>query len=334
MTTGVYIIAEAGVNHNGCLDRAKQLINVAAEAGADAVKFQTFRAEKLVTPTAKAAEYQTLTTGQSTQYQMLKNLELKDSDHLQLLQHSQSCDIQFLSTGFDHDSLYLLNNLGLPLFKVPSGEINNYPLLETIAQFGKPVVVSTGMATLEEIQQCISVLIDNGMRKSQLTILHCNTQYPTPMADVNLRAMQTIQEAFPQIAIGYSDHTLGIEIPVAAVALGAKLIEKHFTLDKQLAGPDHAASLDPAELQAMIAAIRNIEIALGHGKKIPSPSETPNLAVVRKSIVAATPIRSGEVFTSDNLTTRRPATGRSPMDWPDIIGTCAQRDYEINELIE
>ena len=333
-SNSVYVIAEAGVNHNGCIDNAKRLIDVAAEAGADAVKFQTFKAAKLVTVDAATAEYQTQTTGESSQYSMLKKLELADADHQLLWDYAEERNIQFLSTGFDNESLQMLDKLGVPFFKVPSGEITNYPLLQTLAKLGKPTVVSTGMANLNEISECLEVLVSGKLTHQNLTVLHCNTQYPTPMRDVNLRAMLTIQDNFPDVAIGYSDHTLGIEIPVAAVALGATLIEKHFTLDKSMPGPDHAASLEPNELTAMISAIRNIEAAIGDGIKQASPSEQPNIEVARKSIVASTAISAGDIFSAANLTAKRPGSGRSPMDWPKLIGQSAKRDYVTDELID
>ncbi|WP_182865749.1 N-acetylneuraminate synthase [Stieleria mannarensis] len=329
-----YVIAEAGVNHNGSIRIAKQLIDAAADAGADAVKFQTFVASKLVTKDASAAEYQTASTGKSSQLQMLRGLELSLSDHRELIEYASTRRIQFLSTGFDDASVKMLADLGVPIFKVPSGEITNFPLLATIASLQKPTIVSTGMANLAEIRACLRVLGDNGLELGQLSVLHCNTQYPTPMTDVNLRAMLTIRDAFPEVTVGYSDHTLGIEIPIAAVAIGAKLIEKHFTLDRTMPGPDHAASLQPNELEQMVSAIRNTEAAMGDGVKQVSPSELPNVVVARKSIVAASPIRAGERFTEANLTTKRPATGRSPMDWLQVIGTKAERNYDVDEPID
>ncbi|QDV44208.1 N,N'-diacetyllegionaminic acid synthase [Stieleria neptunia] len=330
----VYVIAEAGVNHNGSIRIARQLVDAAAEAGADAVKFQTFIASKLVTKGAVAAEYQTASTGESSQFQMLKELELSASDHEALMEYSAARNIQFLSTGFDGESVSMLSELGVPMFKIPSGEITNFPLLQIIASFQKPTVVSTGMASLAEIRQCVRVLCENGLTREKISVLHCNTQYPTPMADVNLRAMLTIRDAIPEITVGYSDHTLGIEIPIAAVALGAKLIEKHFTLDRAMPGPDHAASLEPDELKKMVSAIRNTEAAMGDGVKRVSPSELPNVIVARKSIVAAIPIQAGDIFTESNLTTKRPATGRSPMDWLQVIGSRAGRAYQVDEQID
>ena len=330
----VYVIAEAGVNHNGSLDLARQLIDAAAEAGADAVKFQTFKAETLVTQNAATAEYQQQTTGELTQFAMLKKLELDLDAHRTLQDHARQQNIDFLSTAFDLDSLQLLHQIGIPLFKIPSGEITNYPLVRGIGELGKPVVVSTGMANLNEIEACLNLLASVGCKSQNTTVLHCNTQYPTPMKDVNLRAMNAIGAAFPEIQIGYSDHTLGIEIPIAAVALGAKVIEKHITLDRQMPGPDHAASLEPSELKQMMISIRNIETALGDGTKQPTPSETPNIPVARKSIVAAQPIARGEAFSAVNLTTKRPGTGLSPMVWPEIVGQISDRDYQLDEPIE
>lgn len=330
----VYLIAEAGVNHNGSLSNAKKLIDAAAEAGADAVKFQTFRAKKLVTSDAKTAGYQNRATGDTSQMEMLKKLELSESDHVELIEHARHCGIQFLSTGFDDRSLEMLNRLELPVFKVPSGEITNFPLLRKVAGFRKPVILSTGMATLREIEQCVNVLTQFGTDPREMTILHCNTQYPTPMSDVNLSAMLTIGASFPDAKIGYSDHTLGIEIPIAAVAMGATMIEKHFTLDRSMPGPDHAASLDPSELTAMVASIRNLEAARGNGVKTPSPSEQSNLEVARRSIVAAKEIKKGDLFSEENLAAKRPGGGRSPMDWPLLIGTIADRDYCEDEQVK
>jgi len=329
----VFIIAEAGVNHNGSVDLAKQLIDVASDAGADAVKFQTFKASKLVAKSAAKAAYQKETTDQAeSQFDMLKKLELDAATHQVLMDYSKSKNIMFLSTPFDHESIDLLNNLGLKIFKVPSGEITNLPYLRHIGSLNKQVVLSTGMANLGEIEDALAVLIGSGTGKDNITVLHANTMYPTPMQDVNLKAMQTIGSAF-DIAYGYSDHTLGIEVDIAAVAMGASMIEKHFTLDKTMEGPDHQASLEPNDLKAMVEAIRNIEIALGSQLKKPSSSETPNIHVVRKSIVAAQAIRKGEVFTEDNLMIKRPGSGVSPMRWDEVLGSCAQRDYQEDDFI-
>lgn len=328
------IIAEAGVNHNGSLDVAMALIDQAALAGVDYVKFQTFKAEKLVTNSAKKAEYQIQNTGNNdSQFQMLKKLELNEADHYLLKSHCDQVGIKFLSTAFDLESIDFLYELGIDFFKVPSGEITNYPYLRKIAQKGLPVVLSTGMCTLGDIEQAISVLKTYGLDHSQISILHCTTEYPTPMTDVNLNAMHAIRCAF-QTEVGYSDHTKGIEVPIAAVALGARIIEKHFTLDRNMEGPDHIASLEPIELASMVRSIRNIEDAMGSGVKLPSISEQKNIAIARKSIVAGKCIMKGELFCENNLTIKRPGNGISPMRWCDIIGLEAKRDFEIDELIE
>ncbi len=328
------IIAEAGVNHNGSLDVAMALIDQAALAGVDYVKFQTFKAEKLVTNSAKKAEYQIQNTGNNdSQFQMLKKLELNEVDHYLLKSHCDQVGVKFLSTAFDLESIDFLYELGIDFFKVPSGEITNYPYLRKIAQKGLPVVLSTGMCTLGDIEQAISVLKRYGLDHSQISILHCTTEYPTPMTDVNLNAMHAIRCAF-QTEVGYSDHTKGIEVPIAAVALGARIIEKHFTLDRNMEGPDHIASLEPVELASMVRSIRNIEDAMGSGVKLPSISEQKNIAIARKSIVAGKRIMKGELFCENNLTIKRPGNGISPMRWCDIIGLEAKRDFEIDELIE
>ncbi|TDA62412.1 N-acetylneuraminate synthase [Sulfuricurvum sp. IAE1] len=326
-----FIIAEAGVNHNGSLDLAKKLIDVAAEAGADAVKFQTFKAEKLVSKKAQKAEYQKQTTDAAeSQYDMIKKLELDEPAHRELIRYCGEKKIRFLSTPFDHESIELLDALGMEIFKIPSGEITNLPYLRHIGGLGKEVILSTGMADLGEIEDALDLLVSSGTPKEKITILHATTEYPCPMDEVNLRAMGTIASAFG-IRTGYSDHTRGIEVPIAAVAMGASVIEKHFTLDRTMEGPDHKASLEPDELCAMVAAIRNIEKALGDGIKKPSPSEAKNMAVARKSIVAARPIRAGEVFTSENIAIKRPGTGISPMRYDEIVGERAARDYEEDE---
>lgn len=329
------IIAEAGVNHNGSPETARRLIDVAAEAGADYVKFQTFKADRLVSGSAPKAEYQQAAapTKGETQYQMLKKLELSEELHFRLIEYCGRQGVKFFSTAFDLPSIDFLASLRLGLWKVPSGEITNYPYLKRIASRHEPVILSTGMCTLADIEAAVQVFLDEGITKQQLTLLHCNTEYPTPMQDVNLRAMPALKERFG-IATGYSDHTPGIEVPVAAVALGATVIEKHFTLDKTMEGPDHRASLEPHELKAMVQAIRNIEQALGSAEKEITPSEAKNRAVARKSIVAACLIRQGEVFTEANLTVKRPGTGVSPMRWNEIIGKQAARDYRPDELIE
>lgn len=328
------IIAEAGVNHNGDLGLARCLVDVAADAGADLVKFQTFSAQRLATASAAKAEYQARSTDQSeSQYEMLQKLELSVEMHAALISHCRSRGIGFFSTAFDIESVDFLVGLGIDRFKIPSGEITNLPYLRHIAHYGKPVILSTGMSTLGEIEAALEALERAGTARASITILHCNTEYPTPMSDVNLRAMQSIAAAFG-VAVGYSDHTRGIEVPIAAVALGASVIEKHFTLDRGLPGPDHKASLEPQELQAMVQAIRNIEVAMGDGIKRPSASELKNRAVARKSIVAACPIRAGERFTELNLTTKRPGNGLSPMFWDTVIGLHAARAYAIDETID
>lgn len=327
------VIAEAGVNHNGSIDMAKRLIEAAAEAKVDYVKFQTFKAEKLVTKDAVQAEYQHKNSEAETQYAMLKKLQLSEEQHKELIMHCKRCGVKFLSTAFDFDSITFLHDLKLGLWKIPSGEITNYPYLKRIAQYGEPVILSTGMSTIDDITAAIKVLCINGLKKKQITLLHCTTQYPTPMQDVNLRAMLTLRDEFG-VSVGYSDHTRGIEVPIAAVALGAEVIEKHFTLDRSLPGPDHKASLEPDELKAMVDAIRNIEQAMGDGVKRVSESEKENIAVARKSIVAARKIQKGEMLTEDNITVKRPGTGISPMRWEGIIGTTAIRDFAVDELIE
>lgn len=330
----VFIIAEAGVNHNGNLNLAKQLIEVAAAAGADAVKFQTFKAENLVDKNAPKAEYQQQTTAaDESQFAMIKKLELDFNMHQQLIRHCQQCNIMFLSSPFDLNSIDLLNKLALGIFKIPSGEITNLPYLRKIGGLEKPVILSTGMSDVTEIKAAVNVLYSAGLKKKDLTILHCNTEYPTPMVDVNLRAIQTLASYF-DVNTGYSDHTLGIEIPIAAVALGAKVIEKHITLDKTLPGPDHRASLEPDELKNMVKAIRHLEQALGDGTKGPTPSEIKNRPSARKSIVACKLIKKGEILSAGHLTTKRPGTGLSPMEWDNLIGTRATRDFQIGEMIE
>lgn len=335
MNTRVLIIAEAGVNHNGSLDIAKRLVDEAADAGVDIVKFQTFKAEKLVSKSAKQAEYQQRNMGKTddSQYSMLKKLELSPLQHEELIDYCREKGIRFFSTAFDMDSIEYLHSLNLGLWKIPSGEITNYPYLRKIAQYGEPVILSTGMCELSDIEAAIQVLLSYGLQKKQITVLHCNTEYPTPMRDVNLKAMLEIERKFG-VAVGYSDHTEGIEVPIAAVALGATVIEKHFTLDKNMNGPDHKASLEPKDLRAMVKAIRNIEQALGSGHKVISASERKNIEVARKSIVAACPIRKGDLLTDENLTVMRPGNGISPMRWEEVIGTYATRNYQEEEPIE
>jgi N,N'-diacetyllegionaminate synthase len=319
------IIAEAGVNHNGDINAAKELIDVAADAGADYVKFQTFKASRLVSKDSKKAAYQSINTGDSAegQLEMLKRLELSEADHLLLIDYCKQKGIKFFSTAFDPDSLNFLNELGFKLFKIPSGEITNLPYLEKIAQIAEEVIISTGMSTMEEIGDAITVLKKNVAVK--ITVLHCNTEYPTPFDDVNLLAMNEIGKAF-DVAVGYSDHTLGIEVPIAAVALGAVVIEKHFTLDKTLPGPDHAASLEPAELKAMVAGIRNIEKAIGKAVKEPTSSELKNISVARKSIHLKVDKVKGEVITEDDLEMLRPGDGISPMKYRSILGKTLNHD--------
>ena len=330
----VIIIAEAGVNHNGSMEIAKKLIDAAALSKIDYVKFQTFKAEKLVSKTAKKAEYQqkNMSDVDDSQYNMLKKLEISLEQHYELIEYSNKKGIKFLSTAFDLESLDFLATLNLGLWKIPSGEITNYPYLKRIALKHEPVILSTGMSEIFEIENALSVLTKFGLKKDQITLLHCNTEYPTPMEDVNLRAMKTMADKFG-VKVGYSDHTQGIEIPIAAVALGAKVIEKHFTLDRNLEGPDHKASLESSELTAMVKAIRNIEKALGTGEKTVSPSEKKNILVARKSLVAATEINVGEIFSEINLTVKRPGTGVSPMFWDEIIGQAATKMFQPDDLI-
>ena len=333
MTSRTLIIAEAGVNHNGDLALARQLIDVAAVAGADLVKFQTFTADRLATRTAQRADYQNRSTGtKESQHEMLSRLELTDAMHHELIAHCATRKIGFFSTGFDIESVDLLVRHGQNHFKIPSGEITNLPYLRHIGRLGKCVILSTGMANLGEIEAAIDALEAAGTPRAMLTVLHCTTEYPTPMAEVNLRAMLSIHAAFG-VAVGYSDHTQGIEVAIAAVAMGATVIEKHFTLDRNLPGPDHKASLEPAELNAMVAAIRNIEVALGDGIKRLTTSEARNRPVVRKSLVASRAIKSGALFTAENITAKRPATGISPMRWDEVIGKTALRDFGPDELI-
>lgn len=328
-----FIIAEAGVNHNGSLELARKLVDVAVAAGADAVKFQTFKADLLVSRSAQKAEYQKQTTAKDeSQYEMIKKLELDEHAHRELLGYCGEKKIMFLSTPFDHDSIELLNGLGMRIFKIPSGEITNLPYLRHVGRLGKEVILSTGMSDLREVEDALNVLVLAGTVKDKITILHATTEYPCPIDEVNLRAMMTIRDALG-VRVGYSDHTQGIEIPIAAVALGACVIEKHFTLDRMMDGPDHKASLEPDELSAMVKAIRHIERALGDGIKKPSKSEMKNLAVARKSIVAAKSIEAGEMFTAENLAVKRPGNGISPMHWDEVIGQVAQRNYQGEELI-
>jgi N,N'-diacetyllegionaminate synthase len=328
------IIAEAGVNHNGDIERAKKLIDVAAEAGADLVKFQTFSGDRLATSIAKQAEYQIQNAEEIIpQRTMLQKLELDENMHEVLIQHCEDRGIGFFSTGFDIESVNLLIKLGQKRFKIPSGEITNLPLLRHIGKQKKEVILSTGMATFLEIKNAIEALEHAGTPRDSITVLHCTTSYPAPLVDVNLKAMQKISEKF-DVAVGYSDHTIGLETAIAAVALGAKVIEKHFTLDRKLPGPDHKASLEPEELKQMISFIRNIEILLGDGEKKLMPSEVGNVNIARKSIVASKTVVKGEIFSENNITTKRPGNGISPMKWDSVIGSKAIRDFELDELIE
>ena len=328
----VYIIAEAGDNHNGDFNTALKLVDVAKRAGADCVKFQTFVTEEIISKYAEMAEYQKKNTGkEESQFEMVKRLELSFDEFRKIKEYCDRVGIQFLSTPFDLKSVDFLNELGVPFFKIPSGEITNYPYLIKIAHTGKPVVMSTGMCEPDEILAAINVLEKNG--SGEITLLHCNTEYPTPLKDVNLYAMRTMKKMFGK-KVGYSDHTKGIEVPVAAVALGACVIEKHFTLDKNMPGPDHKASLEPDELGRMVKNIRNIEIALGDGVKRVSESERKNIAIARKSIVARRNIQEGEILTEENLAVKRPGTGINPMQWMEVLGTRAVRDFKEDELIE
>ncbi len=327
----IQIIAEAGVNHNGSMDLAKQMVKAAKEAGADYVKFQTFIPEKLVSRYAKKAEYQKETTGETeNQLQMLQKLALTEQDFLHLKKYCEELRIGFLSTPFDLDSIDFLDKLDMDFWKLPSGEVTNYPYLEKIGKTKKKVVMSTGMCNMQEIREAVAVLEENGA--TDITLLHCNTEYPTPFSDVNLLAMHHMSKEFHK-PVGYSDHTIGIELPIAAAALGATVIEKHFTLDKTMEGPDHRASLNPTELKQMITAVRNIELGMGDGMKRRTASEEKNCIAARKSLVAKTFIPKGELFTVDNLTAKRPGGGKSPMKWKEILGTRAEKDYEMDELI-
>ena len=331
-TMSVFVIAEAGVNHNGSLELAKKLVDAAKDAGADCVKFQTFVSKNIVSKNAVKAEYQKQQTApEESQQDMLKKLELSFDEFVELNEYCKSKDIEFMSTAFDFDSIDFLDGLEMGTWKIPSGDITNLPYLIKIANLNKPVILSTGMSTMEDIRSAIKALKENGA--TELTVLHCTTEYPTPFEDVNLRAMNTIKEEFG-VKAGYSDHTKGIEVPIAAVALGATVIEKHFTLDRNMEGPDHKASLEPNELKAMVDSIRHIELALGNGMKQPAESEKKNMAVARKSIIASKDIKAGELFTEENLTVKRPGDGISPMRWFDIIGKFAPRDFEEDELIE
>jgi len=328
------IIAEAGINHNGDIELAKKLIDVATDAGADLVKFQTFSADRLVTQSAFKAEYQALATDKiESQHEMLRKLELTESMHHELINHCAKREIGFFSTGFDIESINFLASLGQELFKIPSGEITNLPFLQHIGGLGKKVLLSTGMSNMHEVAAALNALELAGTHKNRITVLHCTSSYPAEISDVNLRAMLSIQDEFG-VEVGYSDHTLGIEVAIAAVALGAKVIEKHFTLDRNMTGPDHKASLEPDELIRMVAGIRSIEKALGDGNKVITQNEIQNRDVARKSIVASRDIQAGEVFTENNLTAKRPGTGISPMKWDEVIGTKAKQSYAKDDLIQ
>jgi N,N'-diacetyllegionaminate synthase len=327
------IIAEAGVNHNGSLEMAFELIDAASNAGADVVKFQTFKAENLVTQSATKADYQLGTTDvQETQFEMIKKLELSYDMHLKLISKCKEKGIRFSSTGFDASSVDLLIELGVDFLKIPSGEITNLPYLRHVSSKGLPIILSTGMSTMQEVASALEILEKAGAGKSDVTVLHCNTEYPTPIEDVNLRAMLSMKNELV-VKVGYSDHTLGIEVPIAAVAMGAVVIEKHFTVDRELDGPDHAASLEPGELKKMVASIRNIEKAMGDGHKLPSNSEQKNISVARKSIVASQNILAGEKFTEENIAVKRPGTGLCPMRWDELLGLEAKKDFHADELV-
>lgn len=327
-----FIIAEAGVNHNGSFELAKKLVDKAVWAGADCIKFQTFNSKNLVSKNAQKAEYQKKTTDSSeSQLDMLKKLELSKEEFVELRDYCNQKEIMFLSTPFDLESIDFLASIGIKTWKVPSGEITNYPFLRAIGKRKESVIMSTGMCTLDEVRDAIKVLKDFGTK--DINLLHCTTEYPAPYDSVNLNAMLTLQKEFG-FKVGYSDHTNGIEIPVAAVAMGASVIEKHFTLDKNMEGPDHKASLEPDELKQMVLSIRNVEVALGDGKKQPSDAEKKNIAIARKSIVVACDIKKGEVFTEENLTAKRPGNGISPMNWAEVLGKIAKRDFSEDELIE
>ena len=330
------IIAEAGVNHNGSIELAKKLVEKAKDAGVDYIKFQTFKASKLVTKAAKQAEYQQKNIGKEgdSQYEMLKKLELSPEKHEVLIDYCHQLGIKFFSTAFDFDSIDYLHSLKLGLWKIPSGEVTNYPFLKRIAAFNEPTILSTGMCDMEDVKAAVDALNKNGLSKENLILLHCNTEYPTHFEDVNLKAMDALRKEF-DVEVGYSDHTKGIEVPIAAVAVGATVIEKHFTLDRNMEGPDHKASLEPNELKAMVSAIRNVEKAVGgDGTKHVSESEKKNIAIARKSIVAACDIKAGEVFTEENLTVKRPGNGISPMRWEEVFGQKAKRNFSEDELIE
>ncbi len=334
MNEPVFIIAEAGVNHNGDMGLARDLVHVAAESGADAIKFQTFKGESFVSTRAEKAKYQKDTTGaEESQLAMIKKLEFPYDAHAGIKELCEKLNIEFMSTPFEEESADFLHNLGMKRFKIPSGDINNFPLLRKIASFNKPIIFSTGMANEREIAECLEILQKFGALEKDISVLHCNTEYPSPFSDVNLRAIKTLRDSFA-VKVGYSDHTLGTEVAIAATALGATIIEKHFTLSRELPGPDHRASLEPDELKDMIRAIRNITLALGQAQKTPTPSELKNIPIARKSIVAGRSIKRGETLDETNLMVKRPANGINPMLWPTVVGTKAARDFETDEPIE
>jgi len=331
----VVIIAEAGVNHNGSVEIAKRLVDEAARAGVDYIKFQTFKSEGIATKKAEKADYQKETTGseENTQLEMIKKLEISYEGYDEIVAYCKEKGVKFFSTSTDHDSIEYLASLNMGMWKIPSGEVTNYEFLKKIASYNQLTLFSLGMSDMQMIREAVTCLYDNGLSKENLILLHCNTEYPTPYEDVNLRAMKTIADEFG-VPVGYSDHTNGIEVPIAAVAMGAKVIEKHFTLDRNMEGPDHKASLEPDELCQMVKSIRNVEMALGDGVKRITDSERKNIVIARKSIVAACPIKAGEPFTDDNITAKRPGNGISPMRWMDVVGKIAKRDFDVDDLIE
>ena len=334
MNIGTIIIAEAGINHNGSVDMAKQLINVASDAGANYVKFQTFDSKLVVTSTAKQADYQLKNTGiTESQLDMISKLELSRENHYELLEYAKTCTIKLFSTAFDLPSIKFLNELNFDMFKIPSGEITNLPYLRLIGSYDKAIILSTGMATLGEIEDALRVIEDSGTNRKKITLLHCTTAYPAPVVDVNLRAIHTLRQAFG-IDVGYSDHTEGIEIALAAVALGATVIEKHYTLNRRLPGPDHKASIEPDELKLLVSSVRRVELALGDGIKRVTPSELKNVTVARKSLVATCKINKGDIFTDLNISVKRPGNGISPMRYDEVMGKLAVKDFDFDDLIE
>ena len=328
------IIAEAGVNHNGDMKIAKKLVDAASEAKADLVKFQTFKTELGISVNAKKARYQKIMTGSDeSQFEMVKKLEFSNEDFLELQHYCNKKNIKFFSTAFDLPSIDFLNTMGLDLFKIPSGEITNLPYLRYIGRFNKPIIMSTGMATLKEINEALCILVESGVNRNEITILHCTTEYPAPINEVNLNAMNTIKDEL-DVKVGYSDHTMGIDVSIAAVALGAVVIEKHLTIDKKLPGPDHSASIEPDDFKSLVSSIRNIEKAMGSANKVPSKSERKNIAIARKSIVASSKIKKGEVFTEKNITVKRPGNGISPMKWDQVLGKKASQNFNVDDLIQ